>query len=183
MKRWSVILVLGVLLFGLWIFLSISRFLDAEKNLYDRFDAVVRYYEEISDLYIQPLTTVSDLSSGDREALLELESYAQELKKNPVRDVQYETLRVLQRKTVAFLSSPSLPESITLDARFQTWSKNATNFGNGSLLVRKYNDELSVYNNLRSSSVGSIVSFWSRWDHPEYLMMDGSLEKTPQVSF
>jgi hypothetical protein len=160
-----------------------SRVVKAENDVVARFDELVRYYVDMGPTYITPVMGHSDLAEGDRARLAELQQSLQTLSAMPSRDEQFEELRIVQKKMLGFFATTILPESMSADPQYQQWSKNATNFGEASTLLKNYNDALGLYNALSKSSAGKLVTAWRSWNHHQYLSVSGELEETPQVSF
>lgn len=183
MKRWPIILTVVLLGIVVWLYFGISRVVQAEKDVIARFDDLVRYYTEMNTQYIVPVMTNPELGEGDRQALSELKTSLDKLQAMQNRDDQYEALRALQKKMLGFFATTIVPESVSVDSRYQQWNKNVTNFGGASSVLKAYNDALGLYNALTKSSAEKIVTYWRSWEHRQYLAINGDLEDTPQVSF
>lgn len=183
MKRWLTYTGVLLVVIIVWLYLGMSRVVKAENDVVARFDELVRYYVDMGPTYLSPIMGHSDLAEGDRMRLAELQQSLQALGVMSNRDEQFEALRTIQKKMLGFFATTILPESMSANPQYLQWGKNATNFGEASALLKKYNDALGLYNALSKSSAGKLVTVWRSWNHHLYLSVNGELEETPQVSF
>lgn len=182
----NILIVLGVILVGvaIWLFVGISRVINTEHEVIARFHDVVQYYVSMDQEYVMPLLSASGgLVGGDLEKLQIIDRQMRDLGTTVNADDQYEKLLMLQRTIIPFLGSVAFPENFQSSALYQEWSKNCTNLGKASALIKEYNEVLSLYNAQITSHAGRLAGFWKRWSHRQYLSIDGSLQEETRVTF
>ncbi len=182
----KILLVLGVVLIGLaiWVTIGISRVVRAEQDVMGRFHEVVQYYVSMDQEYVLPLLSASGgLIGVDLEKLQTIDRQMRDLGSTVNTDEQYDKLLMMQRTIIPFLSTVPFPETFQAAALYQEWSQNCTNLGKASGLIKTYNEALSLYNARLSSNAGKLAGLWKRWEHHQYLSIDGSLQDETQISF
>lgn len=172
-----VVLVLG------WLFIELSRVLQAESDVKTRFHDIVVYYVSMDQDYVIPLLNTGILDGANRDALVGIDDAMKDLGSTPDADAQYDKLIALQKRIIPFLATTTFPETFMTDNRLTQWNKNATNLGQASNIIRSYNEALSAYNARIRSAAGKLAGLWKRWGHHQYLSIDGTLEDETVVSF
>lgn len=181
-----ILIVLGIILIGVivWLWIGVSRVINAEHDVMVRFHDVVQYYVSMDQDYVVPLLASSgQLSAGDTTALRSIDKQMRDLGSIVSTDDQYDKLLVLQKAVIAFVGTSGYPEAFANDARYQQWNKNSTNLGQASVFVKSYDEALSLYNARLNSTAGQLAGLWKRWAHHQYLGIDGSLQNETRISF
>jgi hypothetical protein len=183
MKRFVVILLLACVLLGVWLSMGIARVLRAESDVVERFHALVDFYVVSNAESLPAFLTVPELNSEQRSLLERIHNTIEAIAATGDDSIRYTLLRDAQRNIREFLLTTNLPDALTGDESFHVWSKNMTNLGDASTMLKQYNDALGLYIALKTSVHGTIVGLWRQWNQQDFLRIDGSTETTPQVSF
>ena len=185
MKR-RIQLIIGVIIIAIiaWLWAQTSSIVNAQKQVIERFHEMTASYAEMRTRYVAPLLALSNLSSEERKDLEKIAADMESLlpsSKNSI-DAQYTRLLALQREIISFLSDAVVSEN--LSGNIVEWSTNASNRGEASLVVHKYNEALAAYNALVKSGVGHTIStLVTKWEYPLYLSVDGTTQVETTINF
>ncbi len=184
LKFLAVILIIAVIVTGYVFWQSSSAITGAETSLDGRLNTLIGFYATLDTQYVGPMISVPDLSSQTLSSLDSVHQTLVPLASPPATfDGKLALLMKAQKQIRQLVSTQGLEAGLTDSSAFQQFSKESSNLGQASALLKDYNQAVGFFNAQLLSRTGKLISQWSSLQRKQFLNIDGTLSTDTVISF
>jgi hypothetical protein len=180
----SVVVFIACIVFGYVLWRSFSGITGAENTLDGRLDALVAYYASMDVQYVTSLAAIPDLSPESASGIAEVHGALSVLVTPPASyDERMSVLMAAQKKIRQFMGSQGTSPTLASSPIFDTFSKESSNLGRASVVLKEFNEAVGAYNGRLLSRSGKIIGLWSERETKQFLNIDGTLSNDTVILF